>query len=130
MLYFLIPRRIALASISAFCATRRENSDQRAIHVILSPPAISQVRAALLGSLPLRSASAATSGSPLARAAIEKEIAELSRYPDGNAFDLKAALASRYRVDATQVEAAVAALPGERPRRLGRRRAAKPTPLE
>ena len=41
--------------------------------------------------------------SPLARAAIEKEIAELSRYPDGNAFDLKAALSTRYRVDAACV---------------------------
>ncbi len=36
--------------------------------------------------------------SPLARDALEKEIAELARYPDGNAFDLKAALARRYAV--------------------------------
>ena len=41
--------------------------------------------------------------SPMARVAIEKEIAELSRYPDGNAFDLKAALSSRYGVDAARV---------------------------
>jgi len=36
--------------------------------------------------------------SPRAKAAIKKAIAELGRYPDGNAFDLKAALAKRYRV--------------------------------
>jgi histidinol-phosphate aminotransferase len=36
--------------------------------------------------------------SPKARSAIKKAIAELGRYPDGNAFDLKAALAKRYRV--------------------------------
>jgi histidinol-phosphate aminotransferase len=36
--------------------------------------------------------------SPLARDALQKEIAELGRYPDGNAFDLKAALARRYAV--------------------------------
>ena len=36
--------------------------------------------------------------SPLARDALEKEIAELARYPDGNAFDLKAAIARRYAV--------------------------------
>jgi histidinol-phosphate aminotransferase len=36
--------------------------------------------------------------SPLARDALEKEIAELARYPDGNAFDLKGALARRYAV--------------------------------
>ena len=41
--------------------------------------------------------------SPMARAAIEKEIAELSRYPDGNAFDLKAALSTRYSVATAQV---------------------------
>ena len=41
--------------------------------------------------------------SPMARVAIEKEIAELSRYPDGNAFDLKAALSSRYGVAAARV---------------------------
>lgn len=33
--------------------------------------------------------------SPRARAAIKKQIADLGRYPDGNAFDLKAALAKR-----------------------------------
>src|SRR5258705_4956824 len=36
--------------------------------------------------------------SPKAKAAIKKAIAELARYPDGNAFELKAALAKRYRV--------------------------------
>ena len=41
--------------------------------------------------------------SPLARAAIEKEIAELSRYPDGNAFDLKGALSLKLGVDAAGI---------------------------
>lgn len=41
--------------------------------------------------------------SPAAKQAIEKEIAELSRYPDGNAFDLKAALSKRFGVAAAQV---------------------------
>jgi len=36
--------------------------------------------------------------SPRAKAAIKKQIAELGRYPDGNAFDLRAALAKRYKV--------------------------------
>ena len=36
--------------------------------------------------------------SPKAKAAIKKQVAELGRYPDGNAFDLKAALAKRYKV--------------------------------
>jgi histidinol-phosphate aminotransferase len=36
--------------------------------------------------------------SPRAKAAIEREIADLSRYPDGNAFDLKAALSRHYGV--------------------------------
>ena len=36
--------------------------------------------------------------SPRARTAIERELAELSRYPDGNAFDLKAALSRKYGV--------------------------------
>ena len=36
--------------------------------------------------------------SPKARAAIKKELAQLGRYPDGNAFELKAALARRYGV--------------------------------
>jgi histidinol-phosphate aminotransferase len=36
--------------------------------------------------------------SPRAKAAIKKAIAELGRYPDGNAFELKAALARRYGV--------------------------------
>src|SRR5262245_33057991 len=36
--------------------------------------------------------------SPRAKAAIKKQIAELGRYPDGNAFDLRAALSRRYSV--------------------------------
>jgi len=36
--------------------------------------------------------------SPRAKAAIERELAELSRYPDGNAFDLKAALSRKFGV--------------------------------
>jgi histidinol-phosphate aminotransferase len=36
--------------------------------------------------------------SPRAKAAIKKQIADLGRYPDGNAFDLKAALAKRHGV--------------------------------
>lgn len=36
--------------------------------------------------------------SPRAKTAIKKELAELGRYPDGNAFDLKAALSRRYGV--------------------------------
>jgi histidinol-phosphate aminotransferase len=36
--------------------------------------------------------------SPKAKAAIKKALAELGRYPDGNAFELKAALAKRFGV--------------------------------
>jgi histidinol-phosphate aminotransferase len=36
--------------------------------------------------------------SPRARAAIESALADLARYPDGNAFELKAALSRRYGV--------------------------------
>jgi len=36
--------------------------------------------------------------SPKAKAAIKKELAQLGRYPDGNAFELKAALSRRYGV--------------------------------
>ena len=36
--------------------------------------------------------------SPRARAAIEAAVPELGRYPDGNGFELKTALAARYRV--------------------------------
>ena len=36
--------------------------------------------------------------SPLARRAMEKALADLSRYPDGNGFELKGALARRYGV--------------------------------
>src|ERR1700704_7111388 len=36
--------------------------------------------------------------SPKARAAIKKALAQLGRYPDGNAFELKAALARRHGV--------------------------------
>ena len=38
-----------------------------------------------------------------ARAAIERELAELARYPDGNGFALKAALCARFGVHAAQV---------------------------
>lgn len=41
--------------------------------------------------------------SPAARRAIERELAELGRYPDGNGFELKAALAKRYRVSLDQI---------------------------
>jgi histidinol-phosphate aminotransferase len=40
---------------------------------------------------------------PRTRAAIEKTLAELSRYPDGNGFELKDALARRYGVDMMQI---------------------------
>ncbi len=36
--------------------------------------------------------------SPAAKVALEREIADLARYPDGGAFDLKAALCKRYGV--------------------------------
>lgn len=36
--------------------------------------------------------------SPRARATLEREIAELARYPDGGAFELKAAIGKRYKV--------------------------------
>ena len=38
--------------------------------------------------------------SPLARKAMEAELDGLARYPDGNGYELKRALAARYRVDA------------------------------
>ncbi len=41
--------------------------------------------------------------SPKVTAAIQKEIPELSRYPDGNAFDLKAALAKKYTLSEEQI---------------------------
>ena len=41
--------------------------------------------------------------SPRARAAIERELADLARYPDGNAFDLKAAIAKRHGIAAEGV---------------------------
>ncbi|GGP26487.1 histidinol-phosphate transaminase [Silvimonas amylolytica] len=41
--------------------------------------------------------------SPKAKAALEREIAELARYPDGNGFDLKAAVAKKYNVDMSQI---------------------------
>src|SRR5262247_1387423 len=40
---------------------------------------------------------------PRTRAAIEAAIPEIARYPDGNGFELKAALAERYGVDAAQI---------------------------
>lgn len=41
--------------------------------------------------------------SPKALEAIRAELAELTRYPDGNGFDLKSRLAKRYSVDTKQV---------------------------
>lgn len=41
--------------------------------------------------------------SPKVLSAIENELAELSRYPDGNAFDLKAALAKKHNVAENQI---------------------------
>jgi histidinol-phosphate aminotransferase len=41
--------------------------------------------------------------SPAVRAAIAAAVEELARYPDGNGFDLKAALAARHGVDAEQI---------------------------
>ena len=41
--------------------------------------------------------------SPLALAAIEVELRHLARYPDGNGFSLKQALAARYRVQDDQI---------------------------
>ncbi len=41
--------------------------------------------------------------SPLAMSAIRAAIADLARYPDGNGFELKQALAKRYGVDMAQI---------------------------
>lgn len=41
--------------------------------------------------------------SPKARAAIEKELAEVARYPDGNGFELKAKIAQKFSVEQSQV---------------------------
>jgi histidinol-phosphate aminotransferase len=41
--------------------------------------------------------------SPLARAAVEKELSELARYPDGGGFTLKQALAAHYRVEESRI---------------------------
>ncbi|HEV7820639.1 MAG TPA: aminotransferase class I/II-fold pyridoxal phosphate-dependent enzyme, partial [Burkholderiales bacterium] len=41
--------------------------------------------------------------SPLAMRAIQAAIADLARYPDGNGFELKQALARRYGVDMAQI---------------------------
>src|SRR5712691_12718282 len=40
---------------------------------------------------------------PRTRAAIEAAIAEIARYPDGNGFELKAALSERYGVDPVSI---------------------------
>nr|WP_314900613.1 histidinol-phosphate transaminase [uncultured Deefgea sp.] len=40
---------------------------------------------------------------PKARAAVEREIAELARYPDGNGFELKAKIAQKFNVDLNQI---------------------------
>jgi histidinol-phosphate aminotransferase len=41
--------------------------------------------------------------SPKAKAAIERELADLARYPDGAGFELKRALCAHYKVDANQL---------------------------
>jgi histidinol-phosphate aminotransferase len=41
--------------------------------------------------------------SPKVLSAIKNELAELSRYPDGNGFDLKTVLAKKYSVDINQI---------------------------
>lgn len=41
--------------------------------------------------------------SPKARAAIERELADLARYPDGAGFELKRSLCAHYKVDAAQL---------------------------
>ncbi|MDR3426370.1 histidinol-phosphate transaminase [Silvimonas sp.] len=41
--------------------------------------------------------------SPKAKAAMEREIAELARYPDGNGFDLKAKIAQKYGLELNQI---------------------------
>jgi histidinol-phosphate aminotransferase len=40
---------------------------------------------------------------PRTRAAIDAALADIARYPDGNGFELKAALAKRYNVDAAAI---------------------------
>lgn len=40
---------------------------------------------------------------PKARAAVEQEIAELARYPDGNGFELKAKIAQKFSVELNQI---------------------------
>ncbi len=41
--------------------------------------------------------------SPVVRAALQNKFAELARYPDGNGFELKQALAARHGVDMAQI---------------------------
>jgi histidinol-phosphate aminotransferase len=41
--------------------------------------------------------------SPRARDAIEAQLAQIARYPDGNGFELKQALAARHRIDQSQI---------------------------
>src|ERR671930_1180450 len=40
---------------------------------------------------------------PRTRAAIEAAMADIARYPDGNGFELKSALAKRYGIDAASI---------------------------
>src|ERR671935_947271 len=40
---------------------------------------------------------------PRTRAAIEAAMADVARYPDGNGFELKSALAKRYGIDAASI---------------------------
>ena len=41
--------------------------------------------------------------SPMARKAVERELADIARYPDGNGFDLKAKIAQKYGVEPGQI---------------------------
>lgn len=54
----------------------------------------------ITGSIKLASNENPLGPSPRVRAAIEAELAELTRYPDGAAFELRRALAARHKVDA------------------------------
>ncbi|BCL74936.1 histidinol-phosphate aminotransferase 2 [Jeongeupia sp. HS-3] len=40
---------------------------------------------------------------PLAQAAVQRELADLARYPDGNGFELKAKIAQKFGVDQSQI---------------------------
>ncbi len=42
--------------------------------------------------------------SPVVLAALQNKLAELARYPDGNGFELKQALAAKHGVDMAQIK--------------------------